>query len=705
MKYKRIIRLLSCLLLTLFTTFGLEGQNRYVSDTGSDVGNDCSIAGLPCGTINHAIDMAQAGDTIFIGAGIYTESVYINKELHLVGEGPESTIVQAHSIADSARDRVIYVDKYYEDSLSVSIEGLTVRNGRATGYFPDNRGGGIYNKVDLFLKNVKIVNNYADAYGGGLCDVGSTRLVDVQFINNKAGILGGGMFGDYWAKTFRNCQFINNSCGSHGGGLFLYNIDSVQMESTTFRENQSKENGGGAYFKRSKVNARDINFYSNHAFSRGGGIFYEGPYLNIQGSIFKNNRADFDFVAGGGLFFAGDVLFMDTFLIQGNIASSGYGGGVVIKTRKNTVLTHGKVLENESKFAGGGLHYGALIGEANLRINDVIFKNNHTSLEGGGLWLSSMYPSASMLITNSIISYNTAGSGGGICLPPRNDDTLIVINTLFEGNEGVEGGAIHSDFVSRHVLINNTFVNNKAILGGQNSKRKGGALFFENPINPEIINCIFYGNTSEEMGNDIYCKYIGTRHEGNLYISYSNISTDPEDIYTEDGTITIGEGVVNYDPHFRSADDFSLADDSPLINAGDPDTDLSIFPVDKNGIAIDIVGNPRIINDTIDMGAYENQAAGRLLTELIKSPRQAEKLVCVPNPAVNYTFIKLPSWTLQRDIQVAVINAAGEKVLSRSVKVSDKYLRIRTTELQTGMYYLKVHNQSKTASGKFLVMR
>jgi hypothetical protein len=67
----------SCDVMARFDVCGRAPTNLYVSTGGNDTGNDCTIAGNPCLTIQHAVDEACGGDTINVSPGTYSETASV----------------------------------------------------------------------------------------------------------------------------------------------------------------------------------------------------------------------------------------------------------------------------------------------------------------------------------------------------------------------------------------------------------------------------------------------------------------------------------------------------------------------------------------------------------------------------------------------------------------------------------------------------
>jgi len=96
--------------------------DRWVAVGGDDDGNDCLDEDNPCATIQHAIDVAESGDTIHVGAGTYREDLTLPADksgLTLSGAGADRTSITG-----------VAGNKFYTITLTsadTTIEGFTIR--------------------------------------------------------------------------------------------------------------------------------------------------------------------------------------------------------------------------------------------------------------------------------------------------------------------------------------------------------------------------------------------------------------------------------------------------------------------------------------------------------------------------------------------------------------------------------------------------
>jgi hypothetical protein len=212
------------------------------------------------------------------------------------------------------------------------------------------------------------------------------------------------------------------------------------------------------------------------------------------------------------------------------------------------------------------------------------FSGNSARQHGGGMDNSDSHPR----LTNCTFIGNRAELkyGGGI----RNyNSTPTLINCIFSGNSGEsQAGGMFNHNHSNANLINCTFSTNTAAAGG------GIRNALES--NPTLTNCILWGNTSAGQANEP--AQIGG---GTPRINYSCIQGWA-------GSLG-GTGNHGLDPLFVDADgaddligteddNLRLLPDSPCIDAGD---NSAVPP----SVVVDLDGNPRIAEGTVDMGAYE----------------------------------------------------------------------------------------------------
>lgn len=248
---------------------------------------------------------------------------------------------------------------------------------------------------------------------------------------------------------------------------------------------------------------------------------------------------------------------------------------------------------------------------------------NGYNLFGGAVYC---YNNSSPSITNCVIKNNSAIFGGGFACTNSNTKPKISNCSITTNSAMVGGGGFY-------INVSSPIIRNCIISG--NTAPEGGAFFSYNPGNPIITNCTISQNTSSSLtGVIIYCyessnmavtngilwgnttvnaSQIKVGNSGaatSIQISYCNIQGGKDNITSDENcTVVWGLGNINTDPNFVNSvsltgsvalatGDYHLLDESPCIDAGDPD-----FVAEPSETDID--GNARILGMKIDIGADE----------------------------------------------------------------------------------------------------
>jgi hypothetical protein len=250
------------------TTWYVDGA------TGSDL-NDCFTPATACETINAAIGLAVAGDTIQVAAGVYLESIDLAQGLLVVGASPLNTILDG---GDS--QRVVQVGA----AAAVTISNLAIRNG-----FSNTYGGGISNQSDLTLQNVLVTENISTNGGGGIFNNGTLTLVDSQVMNNSSPSVGGGILVWYSGVTTISNSRISANTADQGGGI--YSLGTTSVLNSTLVGNIAPTFGGGlAMFSGSAI-LDGVTVSGNSSDGYAAGVLNNLGTLSITNSTISGNTA------------------------------------------------------------------------------------------------------------------------------------------------------------------------------------------------------------------------------------------------------------------------------------------------------------------------------------------------------------------------------------------------------------------------------
>jgi hypothetical protein len=202
--------------------------------------------------------------------------------------------------------------------------------------------------------------------------------------------------------------------------------------------------------------------------------------------------------------------------------------------------------------------------------------------------------------------------GSGIYAPVQSNTNvdITIANTLFDSNVssslnttsalGLSGSAAWFNGLGSSSDVDLTFVNNIDNSTASNVNANSHAVLAISKtstsigiFNAEISNSIFWDNTT--IGNAV-TRSITDIHESS--VTSVNVYNSIDENNFNDSSITSTTSTSNSDPLFISVTDFTLQASSPAVDTGDN----TKIPA---SITTDLAGNQRILNTTVDMGAYE----------------------------------------------------------------------------------------------------
>ena len=451
----------------------LPAADYYVdADDGTDANTGASPR-APWKTIAHALSSVNGSEgdpvTIHIAAGTYSPSangesfpLQMKSYVSLLGDGADTVTLDAEQSA--------YHVIYCAQADGLTIEGLTLRGGRASGSGTDGKGGGVFftDCSDVALQNCTVSENSAWAGAGIHCEVGTGVLIEGCVISDNSSIpaadgrsFGGGVAAFGASPTIIDCTIESNSA-VYGAGMHCEDsapriANCLLLDNWCTTDADGWSGGGGVNMYGASPLIEDCTFSQNFTPGTGGAVKESNCYLQITRCKFNDNEA----TSGGGMHL--------------------WGGGGDIASCEFT--------DNLANW-GGGISANDCL----PTVKNCLFSLNAASYQGGGMYIDN---EAQTFIDNCTFAFNSAGQLGGaiICI---NDSTTTIENSILWAN----GGEIDSD------VGGSVSVNHCCVYGGYpgDGNIADNPLFVSGPEGDYYLSCVAAGQEEDspciDAGND-----------------------------------------------------------------------------------------------------------------------------------------------------------------------------------------------------------
>ena len=278
---RAILTIILAILLSFILTFNVSSEKQIVILSGS---NTLYVGGSGPGNytrIQDAIENASKGDTIFVFNGIYYENVDVNKQINLIGEEKNNTIIDAggayYAIQILVNDfclrnftvtnatSLLYPDPWETGALCIyKSRNVTIKNNLFSNNFI---GICIFQSSECLLRdnmmygcNIALWGNNLNSY---LHDIDSSNYANeksIFYYKNSENILVSGDVGGVFFVNCTNCKVSNAVITNVTNGIQVCYSENILIDNTTITDIQST----GIHFDHSDHNIVRNNVLLHH---------------------------------------------------------------------------------------------------------------------------------------------------------------------------------------------------------------------------------------------------------------------------------------------------------------------------------------------------------------------------------------------------------------------------------------------------------
>lgn len=595
-------------------------QNKYfvnAAASGTNSGENWQNAFFD---LQHALQIAQSGDTVWIAAGAYYPTSDSNRELsfepvsglRIFGgfAGTESSPAQRDLSANQtvlsgdigvqgdSTDNSYNIMYLNQPEVGTILDGLVFRDGNANGLNSVNSrdrkkcGGGLYimgadGEAYPDIRNCRFEHNTALNFGGGVM-VNGAGLGSIAplfqyctFNANRCVSAGGGIArlgGSYEERgiDFFHCRFTHNYAGYRGGALYHGDVerkDSLELSYCQFEQNKAENSGGGAFLVMGRssgavLKMKNCDYIGNEA--------SDGPAYTMFPAGFETLK----------------IFEMDSCVVSDNVISANVNiGNASIVSIDQLGYPGSSAILRRSLFKHNFSRQAVFFIAIDMRLFKIdkvdFISNNFAEASRAIIFIGNFENS-------KILNLKICKHKNGVALIVLGQSQTKLANCIFTDNISFDGAFF--DFSDNNLvelmLSNSAFYKNN--ISSINSPSA--------PFKFNILNSIF-----DDINRPI--KFLASKVSTIVsYSCFDSLTCNPSN------SITCTNNLTGIDPMFvdTAAGDYRLQPCSPLVNAGSN----ALLP---GGLTTDYNGAPRIQGGRVDIGPYETPVPS-LATEPLSSP-------------------------------------------------------------------------------------